>query len=218
MSGGPGGPSLERMASIATKERALFADALAEAGPDAPTLCTGWTARDLAAHVILRERRPDAALGIAFGPLAGHTRSVQESLAAKPFDELVGLVRRRSRLLIDPVDDVFNATEFFVHLEDVRRARPGWQPRPADGHLEASMWRILRTRGLAFFRRSTVGVVLERPDGSRHVAKEGEPSVTLVGPATELTLYAYGRTGHALVEVRGEPGAVADFEGTPLDI
>ena len=35
---------------VREERKALVASAL-RAGPDAPTLCEGWTARDLAAHV-----------------------------------------------------------------------------------------------------------------------------------------------------------------------
>ena len=52
------------MTSLAESERALFADLLAEVGPDAPTLCGDWTTRDLAAHLVVRERRLDATPGI----------------------------------------------------------------------------------------------------------------------------------------------------------
>ena len=46
------------MSTHAKRERLLLADLLETAGPDAPTLCEGWTTRDLAAHVVVRERRP----------------------------------------------------------------------------------------------------------------------------------------------------------------
>src|SRR5262249_52743320 len=36
-------------------ERAELCDLLDELGPDAPTLLDGWTTRDLAAHLVLRE-------------------------------------------------------------------------------------------------------------------------------------------------------------------
>src|SRR5437764_15258190 len=105
------------MTSLAESERARLADELVAAGPDAPTLCAGLTARDLAAHVVLRERRPDAAPGIVFGLLSGHTRAVQDSLARLPWPKLVGKVRSRSPLLVGPFDDLVNTTEFFVHAE-----------------------------------------------------------------------------------------------------
>jgi hypothetical protein len=44
------------MTSHAAAERFDFADTLAHTKPDAPTLCDPWTAAQLAAHVILRER------------------------------------------------------------------------------------------------------------------------------------------------------------------
>ena len=46
------------MTRYAFAERLALADLMAEVGPDAPTLCGGWTTRDLAAHLLLRERRP----------------------------------------------------------------------------------------------------------------------------------------------------------------
>jgi uncharacterized protein (TIGR03085 family) len=206
------------MTSVAQSERAALADLFAEVGPDQPTLCGGWVTRDLAAHLVMRERRPDAALGIVVRPFAGHTESVMQRLAAKPWPELVNMVRHRSPLVLGPVDDAVNTTEFYVHHEDVRRAQDGWEPRPTDEQTENAMWRVLRSRGRAFFRKSPVGVVLTRPDGVSHVASGGAPSVTLVGPATELVLYAFGRTGHARVEVQGDPDSLAAFGSTPLGV
>ena len=39
-----------------TAERAQLSDLLDELGPGAPTLLAPWTARDIAAHLVLRER------------------------------------------------------------------------------------------------------------------------------------------------------------------
>jgi hypothetical protein len=44
-------------------ERAQLADLLGELGPGAPTLLAPWTTRDLAAHLVLRERNPLAGPG-----------------------------------------------------------------------------------------------------------------------------------------------------------
>src|SRR5439155_20488720 len=62
--------SMARM-GVARDERSALCDLFAEVGPDAPTLCGGWLTRDLAAHLVIRERRPDAAAGIVIKPLAG---------------------------------------------------------------------------------------------------------------------------------------------------
>src|ERR1051325_1771812 len=82
----------------AHQERLALADTLLAAGPDAPTLCEGWATRDLAAHIVLRERRPDAAAGILLKPLAGHNKKVQDSLAAGDYPALVDKVRNPQRL------------------------------------------------------------------------------------------------------------------------
>jgi uncharacterized protein (TIGR03085 family) len=203
---------------MAQAERARLADELEAVGPDAPTLCTGWAARDLAAHVVVRERRPDAAPGIRIGAFAGYTRSVQAQVATStPWDELVGKVRRRSPLLLGPMDDWFNTVEFFVHAEDVRRAQPGWTPLPSDARREGVLWSVLRRHGRVFFRHAKVGVVLALPDGRTRTVADGAPAVTVTGPASELTLYAYGRTSVAQVEVTGDPVAVRTLTGTDLE-
>ena len=50
--------------NLARAERLRLVDTARRAGEDAPTLCEGWTTRDLATHLIIRERHPTAALGI----------------------------------------------------------------------------------------------------------------------------------------------------------
>src|SRR5205814_6879226 len=73
-----------RGVSYASDERSALCALLDQTGPDAPTLCEGWRTRDLAAHLVLRERRPDAAAGLMGGPLAGHTRRAHEALPRQP--------------------------------------------------------------------------------------------------------------------------------------
>ena len=66
--------------TAAARERAALVTTMRDAGPDAPTLCGEWTTRDLAAHLVLRERRPDAAAGIMIPALAGYTARKQQHL------------------------------------------------------------------------------------------------------------------------------------------
>ena len=72
-------------AQIADAERRDLADLFLRLGPDEPTLCGDWTTRDLLAHLITRERRPDAAPGILVPPLASWTQHVQSSVARTDF-------------------------------------------------------------------------------------------------------------------------------------
>jgi uncharacterized protein (TIGR03085 family) len=209
------------MTSLARRERSALSDLLEQTGPDAPTLCEGWTTRDLAAHLIVRERSP-AAAGIVVRQLAGWTERSQRATAEKAFDALVHEVRTGpplwSPVRLPALDSATNTVEFFVHFEDVRRAVPGWKPRTFDPADDATLWSSLASRARLFMRRSRVGVVLLTPDGRRAVAKDGDPAVTLVGAPGELLMYVHGRTGHALVEVQGDDDTVAAFRRTRLDV
>ncbi|MBB5955673.1 uncharacterized protein (TIGR03085 family) [Saccharothrix tamanrassetensis] len=194
---------------VAQDERRLLTGLFAEVGPDAPTLCDPWRTRDLAAHLVLRERRPDAAAGILVKPLARHTRKVQDGYAAKPWPELVALVRggppRWSPYAL--LDELVNSVEYFVHHEDVRRARDDWRPRSPDPRRDAVLWKGLRTAARLTYRRSPVGVVLRRPDGGSVTAKTGPNPVVLTGQVSELLVHAFGRD-RAEVEYDGDRDAV----------
>ena len=52
---------------LAQLERGRLCDLLLVVGPDHPTLCEGWTTADLAAHLVIRERKPLAGPGIVAG-------------------------------------------------------------------------------------------------------------------------------------------------------
>jgi uncharacterized protein (TIGR03085 family) len=190
-------------------ERAQLATLLTDLGPDAPTLCEGWTTRDLAAHLVLRERRVDASIGIAVAPLAGYTESVRRSYAEKPYDELVAMVRdgapRWSVFGWGATNRLLNTTEYFVHHEDVRRAQPGWEPRELPERVQDGQWKVVLMRGRFGFRKLTVGVELRRPDGTSVIVHDREPRAVLTGEPTELLLYMYGRRDQARVEITGSP-------------
>ncbi|MFE9247516.1 TIGR03085 family metal-binding protein [Streptomyces sp. NPDC007088] len=206
------------MSTHAKRERLLLADLLEAAGPAAPTLCEGWQTRDLAAHVVLRERRPDAAGGMFIKPLAARLERVQAEFAAKPYEELIQLIRtgppRFSPYSLKQVDELANAVEFFVHAEDVRRAQPDWTPRQLDPVFSDTLWARLEKTARMLGRKAPVGLVLRRPDGQTAVAHRGTPVVTVTGEPGELTVFGFGRQGHAQVELDGEKAAVEALSET----
>lgn len=202
--------------SVATDERAALCDLLDELGPDQPTLCEGWLTRDLAAHLVVREHRPDAAPGILLSAFAGHTRRVQDSYARRPWRELVDLVRGGPPAWwptrIPAVDKLVNSVEFFVHHEDVRRGQENWKPRDPDPKRDAAMWAGLTRAGKMTLRRTPVGLVLRRTDGESVVVKRGPTTVTITGEPGELLLFAFGRDA-ARVEFDGDQSAIAVVRG-----
>ncbi|MFZ4208555.1 TIGR03085 family metal-binding protein [Streptomyces griseoincarnatus] len=206
------------MSTHAKRERLLLADLLETAGPEAPTLCEGWTTRDLAAHVVVRERRPDAAGGILVKQLASRLERVTAEFLAKPYDELIGLIRtgppRFSPFSLKQVDEMSNVIEFYVHAEDVRRAQPDWTPRELDPVFQDALWSRLERSARLMGRGVPTGLVLRRPDGQTTVARRGAPVVTVTGQPSELVMFAYGRQGAAKVELDGEENAIAQLRAT----
>lgn len=198
----------------ATRERHNLADELAERGPDAPTLCGDWDTKMLAAHIILRDSRPDAAGGIIIKQLAGYTERVQESIAQRPYDELIDKVRNGPPIWnparLAPINRLTNTAEFFVHLEDVRRATDPWEPRELDDDLIDDLYDALRRFASRLTTSAPVGATLQ-PDGGRSsiVAHDGAPMVTVIGPVGELMMWSFGRQSHSRVTFDG-PSDAAD--------
>jgi len=195
---------------------------LDESGPQAPTLCAGWLTADLAAHLVLRERRPDAAFGILGGPLSGYTDRVRRRMTARtPYPLLVETIRtgppRLSVYGIPGVDAKLNLAEFFVHHEDVRRAQPDWTPRTLDPRLTDLIWNNLSMARL-MLRKVPVGIEFARDDLTdrssgqhtvRMTVRPRTPVVTVIGAPAELLLWTFARTGAAQVRLEGAEADVA---------
>jgi len=202
--------------TYAQEERAALAALLEETGPDGPTLCEGWQTKDLAAHPVLRERRPDAAAGVMGGPLASYTARVQRKyLGRYSYPELVGLFRSGppalSLFAIPGADEAANAVEYFVHHEDVRRAGEEWTERTLDDGLSEMLWKRLKGARL-LLRSAPTGIVFAREGNGKLdliVAKNATPSVTVTGSPAELTLWSMGRARAAHVTLDGLEDAVA---------
>ena len=206
----------------AQQERHELSDLLDALGPNHPTLCEGWTTADLAAHLVVRERRPDAALGIMVSALSGHTASVMETVKSLPWSELVDQVRQGppkwNPFSVPVIDAAANTLEYFVHYEDVRRTVDGWKPRELDADFETLLWSRLKAMAPLMWRKAKVGVTLH--NGANHIiAKKNphEPRVVATGAVGELVLKSYGRNT-CVLELLGEPEAIELFNSTSLGL
>ncbi|MFL6095053.1 MAG: maleylpyruvate isomerase family mycothiol-dependent enzyme, partial [Blastococcus sp.] len=159
--------------SFVDRERRELADLFEQVGPAAPTLCDGWDAAHLAAHLVSRERRPDALPGLGAelvvpgNPLTTWTHRLEDRLrTSTSFADVVGRLRAGppawSPLAWPPVNRMLNTTEFAIHHEDVRRAQPDWSPRQLPAAAQDTLW---KAAGL-FARRAAGrrGLVLRRSD------------------------------------------------------
>jgi uncharacterized protein (TIGR03085 family) len=194
------------------RERDELADLMDALGPDAPTCCEGWTTAHMAAHLVVRDRRPDALPGYGLeevglgGPAAAWSHRVEERLRrSTPYAEIVRRFRAGpppwSLLAWPVVAQKLNVAEFAIHHEDVRRAQADWAPRELPRTVQDGLWRI----AVVFARRPAAsradGLILRRsdvPGMQKHLGKGG---TTVEGEPMELLLWAAGREGVARVTV-----------------
>ena len=201
--------------SVAQREREALVETLRAVGPDAPTLCEGWTTRDLTAHLVVRERRPDALPGILFGPLTSYTARVQNRLATSTkWEDLVELVASGPPVLslFKVLDPVASIHEMFVHHEDVRRAQTGWEPRKLEARTAAAVKRRIAMISRVGMSKSMAAVparlTLRTPNGQTVVTVGSGSPVTVTGEPLELMLFAFGRNA-VRVDFGGDDDVVA---------
>jgi len=192
-------------------ERAALCDTFEKFGPEAPTLCEGWLTLDLAAHMVAREARSDAAIGLVLpGPFARHLDHVTARYKEKGYDALVGMLRTGPPWMhrTGPLATA-NVNENFVHHEDIRRPA-GEGPRVLDANMEAILWRLLGF-GARLARRKLKGaaLTLRTTDGMECKVSSDGPAVTVTGAVGELTLFMAGRKEAAEVTHEGDHEAVA---------
>ncbi len=209
--------------NLAQAERAQLCDLLDEVGPDAPTLCAGWDTRDLTAHLVIREGRPDASAGILVKPLERWTEKVQADAAARPFGTLVERIRtgppKLSIFALPGVDALANTMEYFVHHEDVRRAQPDWQPRELPDDVRLELWQRLKANRRMLFRPSPVPVILQPTDlPDFELTQPPRGSVVVRGPVAEIVMHAYGRDAVRDVKVLGDPDDVERYQAVKLGL
>lgn len=201
---------------LAQSERRTLCDLFVELGPDAPTLCAGWTTKDLAAHLVARERRPDSGPGLVWPPLAAHTDRVRRAIRDRTgWEQLVATVRAGPPRLLRPFDGPMNTVEFFVHVEDVRRAQSRWEPRPIPTELADVLWSRTSPGGMA--RKIGATVVLLAPGRQPETAGAG-PRVELHGDPGELLMFASGRQAAASVTIDGDPDLVSRLRSARLGV
>ncbi|MDY6809604.1 MAG: TIGR03085 family metal-binding protein [Actinomycetota bacterium] len=185
--------------TFAQDERAALVETLRSVGPEAPTLCAGWTAKDLLAHLVVRERRPDTAPGIMIPAFAGHTEKVRAGAAAGSWDTMLEQLAGGPPLYspLKVVDRWANLAEMFVHHEDVLRgaARPDqtWTPRELSAELQEALIAPAKSMSKMTLKGSPARVTLRTRDARDLVTVGTGPEVIVIGHPGELLLFAFGR-------------------------
>jgi uncharacterized protein (TIGR03085 family) len=205
---------------LVRRERHALCETALALGPDVPTLCGDWTARDLVAHLLVRENSITGAAGITFSPMAGLTERAMAKAARAPYADMV-------RKLHDPgltpyrlpgVERLTNTLEYFVHHEDLRRAQPDWQPRELPAADEDELWKLLPASARLASRKSSVPVVVRRSDrpGQEAAVRKGADPAIVTGLPSELVLFFFGRDRLDGVSFDGPPDAVSRLRESDL--
>jgi len=169
----------------------------------------GWTTLDLAAHLVAREARSDAALGLVIPPLAGHLQKVMDKYSPG-YEPLVAMLRTGPPWMhrTGPLATA-NVNENFVHHEDVRRAS-GETPRTISPEMDAILWKMLGFGARMSKKRcGAPRSSWQTPDGRERVVSTDGGPVTLSGLPGELTLFMSGRKEAAEITLDGDATAIA---------
>jgi uncharacterized protein (TIGR03085 family) len=208
------------MTTVARAERHQLCDLALEVGADAPTLCGDWDVKELVAHLLVRERSVLGAPGIIVPPLARLTDREIARTARSNLKTLVARLRKGHSLLGLPViDPLVNTLEYFVHHEDIRRAQPGWEPRPLDSHTIGTLWRAITITGRGLVRPAGVPVVIRDIDtGKTATLRRGSDPVTITGMPSEIVMFLHGRRQTVGLELTGPQASIERLRDADLGI
>lgn len=211
----------------ALDERLDLCATLSEAGPDAPTLCGGWSTAQLAAHLVRRERSVVELAGRL--PVASlrqrAERGIDAYVAATDYAAIVATLQAGppawTPYAAAPVRELVNLLEYVVHHEDVRRAGGETPPRLLPVARQHAVWQRLRLAAPATLHGLPVGVELVWPShGSlrtRRARRDGV-RVTVTGEPVELALVAFGRQRAAVVDYSGSAADVMAVRGASIAV
>lgn len=188
--------------SFSSAERRRLAELFHQLGPDAPTLCEGWDARDLAVHLYIREHRPLAAAGNFLPFLRGRLEDVESQVSGADFKNVVDKWAAGPGRLhpMRVLDTAANTAEHFVHHEDLRRGGGEIVPRDFSQVVNSQLHQTVNKMAGMFLRGNDIPVVLAAkgfqpviaPAG-RGVAEQGDNVVRISGDPGELLLWLFGR-------------------------
>ena len=188
----------------------------------AATLCEGWDIEDLVAHIIVRDR----------GPLLARAGIVMPALHSHHEAAIRAQKQASHQILIDKIEHIpwwgkklsFNVIEFFVHNEDILRAKLKRRRDVSDElytGLAALLPGIARLALRKFDAKIRVTLV-DAVTGELIVARSGRGAdsheLTLTAEAPEFVMLFMGRGRVADITVDGDHAALEAYKHAQIGL
>jgi len=108
-----------------------------------------------------------------------------------------------------------NTVEFFIHLEDVRRAQARWEPRPISPEAADALWARVSAGGMA--KKVPATIVITSPGRADKEHGSG-PLLTLAGEPADLIMFGASRQGASRVEISGGAALATRLRSASLGV
>lgn len=188
----------------------------------AATLCDGWNIEDLTAHIIVRDRGPLLArLGIVVPALhSAHIAAIQKQKATS-HQELLRLIEH---IPWWGKNFRYNLIEFFVHNEDILRAKLDRKRQISDDLYTGLASFVPGMARIAFRKldRNLRVTLIDSATGEVFVARKGSGEdpheLTLTAEAPEFVLLCMNRGRVANVRVEGDRKALQAYKHAQIGL
>jgi uncharacterized protein (TIGR03085 family) len=205
------------MSTFAKRERQAICQTLRQLGPDAPTLCSGWNSTDLLVHLLLRENRPDAAIGVVIPIFKSFTNKISDKYRKRPFEDLIKEFengpKKFSPFALPGLDNLANSFELLVHHEDLLRGKENFIPRELSAEDKKFIWSRFTKSAKIFLFKAKVGIVAESEIGS-YTLKSGKSLVKIKGDVVDLVLFSFGRSSASRITFEGDESDIRILKET----
>ncbi|HUG85482.1 MAG TPA: maleylpyruvate isomerase family mycothiol-dependent enzyme [Euzebya sp.] len=225
------------MARPVHRQRDILCDlleSLSDLQWQAETMCEGWDAGDMVAHLLVRERDIWGSAGAVVPPLSRLHGARMARRKARGRAVLIRQLRNGPPPWVTfGLFGRIQVAEDYIHTEDIRRggatafdgdADLTPDDGTADGATDELLWQAIGRFALKTFAGFGADGVLAMTDGGRTrayqlggavplPARDGQADVTVNGTAGELLLFTTGRR-NADVTVNGEQAMMTALEAS----
>lgn len=231
--------------TVIAKQRALLCDTLDNFETYQwllPSLCEGWTARNVVGHLLVRERQPLKSIGLISPRFAQSHNKAVTTMSNRAPRQLLAMLRHGPPFWMRIIGDI-QVVEDWIHWQDIVRGVITHDPNAHSLDIDSGTTypeiAAVLTKRLPMYAKGVLRNVnaplhIQLTNGkdttwmwlteanSKKVIEASpdstHPDVTITGEIGELLLWITGRQQAAVVEVTGEAAAIRELTEANLTI